>query len=951
MSMFKPKMLSDTSEDDTDNDHDMPKKAPSFRAAQVPRKPAAYSMPKLGGDDEDEEDGGSTDDWDGRSGSEETGKSKRAPCSGEDSESDDSDAGNVINTWSQSGSRKVPGAASKKRKDFAQGGAESKHMRLSSSFSNDDDEPAEGSLGKKRNNFAQGGSESKRMKYSTSLSNDDEPAESSSGVSMGNYSNISQKLMLSMGYKAGAGLGKNNQGIADIIPTSKQRGRRGLGLSLEGLEPSADVKWDFEKEEVDVKERVDWIPECEEEPPNIKTLREWVAEGKKKLTIDDETCFCDEKVLKQIIDCKSVFDRLEPEEMRRARTRSNPFETIRGGIFLNRAAMKMANMDSAFDFMFTSPVDENGVSMVGPDDLLYFADVCAGPGGFSEYVLWRKGWQAKGFGFTLKGPNDFKLEDFFAGSPDTFEPLYGVTGDGDIFIPDNIRYFSKAVKLGTDNQGVHFVMADGGFSVEGQENIQEILSKQLYLCQFYAALSVLRTGGHFVCKLFDIFTVYSVGLVYLMYRAFRHVSIFKPNTSRPANSERYIVCKWRRPDTKDIEDYMYELCCRFKEISSVTSQDDIVEVVPLEVLNDDAVFAKYIRESNDRLGRAQITHLTKIRAFAQNSELYEERQSSLRKECLKEWKVPDLARLDPKRPPPESKFKELTKNEVSYFERRPEELTPKFLEGIKSLHDYRCIVCGEWKPGVRDNKFLFLSAGRKQVYQWTGSSADQWKKVTEGLELPPDTLFYGEMVQEFAGEGRQQKRFNTIHIIDALVLGKVPVKDKHYEERMKWVQKFVKALSKPSRNDLTPLRAKEVFKLPEVESLFERISWKQEKGASRNMRLSCTVPQEQRDREERHFSASGVLFYRTTKEPWHEEYSTSSQRRYYYNTMTRKSDFEMPKYGCAATFRDCFQIATLWSWTSNVQIMPTRMQSEECPNDGKVHRTTLVNFVRKRLGK
>ena len=41
--------------------------------------------------------------------------------------------------------------------------------------------------------------------------------------------------------------------------------------------------------------------------------------------------------------------------------------------------------------------------MVGPNDLLYFADICAGPGGFSEYVLWRKGWQAKGFGFTLRG--------------------------------------------------------------------------------------------------------------------------------------------------------------------------------------------------------------------------------------------------------------------------------------------------------------------------------------------------------------------------------------------------------------------------------------------------------------------------------------------------------------------------------------------------------------------
>jgi cap1 methyltransferase len=47
--------------------------------------------------------------------------------------------------------------------------------------------------------------------------------------------------------------------------------------------------------------------------------------------------------------------------------------------------------------------------------LLYFADVCAGPGGFSEYVLWRKKWKSKGFGFTLRGPCDFKLEDFFAG--------------------------------------------------------------------------------------------------------------------------------------------------------------------------------------------------------------------------------------------------------------------------------------------------------------------------------------------------------------------------------------------------------------------------------------------------------------------------------------------------------------------------------------------------------
>ena len=49
--------------------------------------------------------------------------------------------------------------------------------------------------------------------------------------------------------------------------------------------------------------------------------------------------------------------------MRKARTRSNPFETIRGVMFQNRAAMKMANMDAVFDFMFTNPRDKNGVSI------------------------------------------------------------------------------------------------------------------------------------------------------------------------------------------------------------------------------------------------------------------------------------------------------------------------------------------------------------------------------------------------------------------------------------------------------------------------------------------------------------------------------------------------------------------------------------------------------------
>lgn len=53
-----------------------------------------------------------------------------------------------------------------------------------------------------------------------------------------------------MGYKSGTGLGKYEQGRVDIVHASKQRGRRGLGLHIPGLDPSDSAVWDEGKDQV-----------------------------------------------------------------------------------------------------------------------------------------------------------------------------------------------------------------------------------------------------------------------------------------------------------------------------------------------------------------------------------------------------------------------------------------------------------------------------------------------------------------------------------------------------------------------------------------------------------------------------------------------------------------------------------------------------------------------------
>lgn len=91
-------------------------------------------------------------------------------------------------------------------------------------------------------------------------------------------------------------------------------------------------------------------------------------------------------------------------------------------------------------------------------------------------------------------------------------------------------------------EGFDLVTADGGFDEKERYNEKEMLHYKLILGEVLSILQTQRIGGSSVLKVFDTFTVTTLSILSLLCQHYETFEIVKPSTSRPTNSERYVVC-------------------------------------------------------------------------------------------------------------------------------------------------------------------------------------------------------------------------------------------------------------------------------------------------------------------------------------------------------------------------------------------------------------------------
>lgn len=221
---------------------------------------------------------------------------------------------------------------------------------------------------------------------------------------------------------------------------------------------------------------------------------------------------------------------------------TNPYEYIHSHIPVKRKSVSKYKPISRSYFKMVELIHLFEIKFDGPIRSFHLAE---GPGGFIEALaINRKCKEDQYVGMTLQDTNNdsnipsWKKSQHFLNKFPNVLLENGADFTGNILVLENLKYCNEFYGSSMD-----FISADGGFDFSMDFNHQEIFISKLLFAQVAFAVTMQKKGGIFVLKIFDAFMKHTIDILYILSSFYEKVYIVKPQTSRYANSEKYIVCK------------------------------------------------------------------------------------------------------------------------------------------------------------------------------------------------------------------------------------------------------------------------------------------------------------------------------------------------------------------------------------------------------------------------
>lgn len=293
---------------------------------------------------------------------------------------------------------------------------------------------------------------------------------------------------------------------------------------------------------------------------------------------------------------------------------TNPFEFIHSQIPykkksvskykpLSRSYFKMIEIVNSFHLnTFTTPIK-----------CFHLAE---GPGGFIEALIELRNCKEDVYiGMTiLDNINDSnipawkKSEQFLKINENVFIET-GADNTGNILSIENFKYCKDKFSNYMD-----FITGDGGFDFSFDFNNQEISISKLLFAQICYALIMQKKGGTFVIKIFDCFMEHSIDLLCILSAFYDKVYISKPQTSRYANSEKYVICKDFLFENSD--QYYPKLLQAFEKM---TNMDESMHIHRFLNIPISYYFLIKIEEYNAIFGQQQLENIHYTLSLIENN--------------------------------------------------------------------------------------------------------------------------------------------------------------------------------------------------------------------------------------------------------------------------------------------------------------------------------------------